>query len=187
MHHDKVHERIWLFFNRFIRTNFWADKRLSLKPLVPEPGGSWPSSGRRGLSSGPERAWHGSTYDTKQAQLAFVGCFSFFPKVYHSFCARLVQNKSAFDVSISHLFFLTSLGGFFSWTGFSRMVAWAFLYISSIWKTDRQSNFHPKVYLHIWFISPSNHISHAKNWTFFPQNKFRRSKYFLTKSACYVF
>lgn len=36
----------------------------------------------------------------------------------------------------SYLFFFTSLGGFFSWTGFSRMEAWAFLYIPSIWKKD---------------------------------------------------
>lgn len=49
-------------FNKFIEQIFCeADQHLILKPPVPEPGGSWPSSGRRGLSSEPETAWHGST------------------------------------------------------------------------------------------------------------------------------
>lgn len=50
------------FFNKFIEQIFCeAHQRLILKPPVPEPGGSWPSSGRRGLSSEPETSWHGST------------------------------------------------------------------------------------------------------------------------------
>lgn len=49
-------------FNKFIEQIFCeADQHLILKPPVPERGGSWPSSGRRGLSSEPETAWHGST------------------------------------------------------------------------------------------------------------------------------
>lgn len=50
------------FFNKFIEQFFCeADQHFILKPPVPVPGGSWPSSGRRGLSSEPETAWHGST------------------------------------------------------------------------------------------------------------------------------
>lgn len=49
-------------FNKFIEQIFCeADQHFILKPPAPEPGGSWPSSGRRGLSSEPETAWHGST------------------------------------------------------------------------------------------------------------------------------
>lgn len=40
-----------------------------------------------------------------------------------------------------YLFFLTSLLGFFSWTGLSRIAAWAFLYISSILKKKKKFNF----------------------------------------------
>lgn len=50
----------------------WKRCKLSLEQLTlylfnhlqqhPEPWGSWPFSGPHGPSSGPESAWHGSTY-----------------------------------------------------------------------------------------------------------------------------
>lgn len=44
-----------------LEKQLYACIALNLTPPAPEPGGSSPSSGRHGLSSGPERAWHGST------------------------------------------------------------------------------------------------------------------------------
>lgn len=65
---------VFFFFNRFISTkHFFSSIIRNIKreasncrqPLVPEPEGGWPFSGRHGLSSGPETAWHDSTYDTR--------------------------------------------------------------------------------------------------------------------------
>lgn len=65
-------------FNKFIEQIFCdADQHLILKPPVLEPGGSWPSSGRHGLSSEPETVWHGSTWGST-TQLAMFPCL-FFP------------------------------------------------------------------------------------------------------------
>lgn len=138
---DNVHKGIRLFFNKFIEQNFLTQTDNSVWNLLflsPEEAGLLLGDavfplGQRELGTVPSKG-----HKTSKISICRV--------LRHSCCVRLVQKARWFffcffkDVNISHLFFLTSLGGFFSWTGFSRMVAWAFLYISSIWKkTNKQT------------------------------------------------